>query len=96
MPPRANVKLVGTLADDLLRDFLTRVDQPYERFDEETGRDLLAKRGVAAADLPVVVLDDATVLVAERDAPGGRYAARFENHFGIDPLGRRRCSGPSS
>jgi len=63
MPPRENVKLVGTVADHLLRDFLTRVDQPYEWLDEETGRDLLARHGVARAELPVVVLDDELVLV---------------------------------
>lgn len=63
MPPRENVKLVGTVADHPLRDFLTRVDQPYEWFDEQTGRDLLERHGVAGAELPVVVIDDQLVLV---------------------------------
>jgi thioredoxin reductase (NADPH) len=63
MPPRENVKLVGTLADHALRDFLTRADQPYEWYDEETGRDLLHRHGVAGEGLPVVVINDETVLV---------------------------------
>jgi thioredoxin reductase (NADPH) len=63
MPPRENVKLVGTLADHALRDFLTRADQPYEWFDEESGHELLTKHGVAGAGLPVVVIDDKIVLV---------------------------------
>ena len=53
MPPRENVNPVGTHADHLLRDFLTRVDQPYEWLDEETARDVLARHGVAGAKLPV-------------------------------------------
>jgi thioredoxin reductase (NADPH) len=63
MPPRENVKLVGTLADHALRDFLTRADQPYEWFDEESGHELLTQHGVAGAGLPVVVIDDKIVLV---------------------------------
>jgi hypothetical protein len=63
MPPRENVKLVGTIADHTLRDFLTRADQPYEGFDAETGRELLARHGVAEAGLPVVIIDDELVLV---------------------------------
>src|SRR4051795_7930797 len=63
MPPRESVKLVGTFADHALRDFLTRADQPYEWFDEVTGRDLLAKHGVAGDGLPVVVIDDEIILV---------------------------------
>jgi thioredoxin reductase (NADPH) len=63
MPPRENVKLVGTLADHALRDFLTRADQPYEWFDEESGHELLTQHGVAGAGLPVVVVDDKIVLV---------------------------------
>jgi thioredoxin reductase (NADPH) len=64
MPPRENVKLVGSAADYRLRDFLTRVDQPYEWFDEESGRELLTRHGVAGGKLPVVVIDDEVVLVA--------------------------------
>jgi thioredoxin reductase (NADPH) len=63
MPPRENVKLVGTRADHVLRDFLTRADQPYEWFDGESGRELLARHGVTEAGLPVVVIDDEIVLV---------------------------------
>ena len=63
MSPPKNVKLVGTLADHILRDFLTRADQPYEWFDEESGRELLARHGVTEAGLPVVVIDDEIVLV---------------------------------
>ena len=63
MPPRENVKLVGTLADHFLRDFLTRADQPCEWFDEESGHELLTQHGVAGAGLPVVVIDDKIVLV---------------------------------
>lgn len=63
MPPQEKVELVGTLADHALRDFLTRADQPYQWYDEESGRELLAKHGVTRARLPVVVIDDRIVLV---------------------------------
>ena len=63
MAPRENVKVVGTLVDHVLRDFLARADQPYEWCDEETGRELLDRHGVAGGELPVVVIDDEIVLV---------------------------------
>jgi thioredoxin reductase (NADPH) len=63
MPPRENVTVVGSAADHVVRDFLTRIDQPYQWFDEETGRDLLVTHGVAEGELPVVIVDDSAVLV---------------------------------
>jgi hypothetical protein len=63
MPPRDNVKLVGTAADHRMRDFLRRVDPPYEWFDDRTGRGLLERHDVADSALPVVVIDDEVVLV---------------------------------
>jgi thioredoxin reductase (NADPH) len=62
MPPRNSVIVVGTFVDHDVRDFLTRADQPYEWLDEEAARPLLAKLGVAADELPVVIIDHATVL----------------------------------
>jgi hypothetical protein len=99
MPPRENVKLVGTVADHLLRDFLTRVDQPYEWLDEETGRDLLARHGVARAELPVVVLDDELVLVTPTleelaDALGIRVPPKATDYRRRDR--RRRPGGSGS
>jgi thioredoxin reductase (NADPH) len=78
-------KLVGTVADHQPRDFLTRVDQPYQWFDEETGRALLERHGVAGAGLPVVVIDDEIVLVQPTldvlaDALGIRYPPRATDY----------------
>jgi thioredoxin reductase (NADPH) len=64
LPPRQSVRIVGTVTDYDLRDFLTRADQPYEWLDEQTGRQLLQAHGLLAGPRPVVVIDGATVLVA--------------------------------
>jgi thioredoxin reductase (NADPH) len=64
MPPRESVKIVGGPGDHELRDFLTRGDQPYEWLDERAGRSLLERHGVVGKQLPVVVIDDAVVLVS--------------------------------
>jgi thioredoxin reductase (NADPH) len=104
MPPRENVKLVGTAADYQLRDFLTRVDQPYEWFDEESGRELLATHDASGGKLPVLVIDNEVVLVAPTleqlgDALGIRSPPSASDYdvviIGAEPAGlgdRRRSS----
>src|SRR6266516_1407845 len=63
MPPRPALQIIGywTNADHYrLRDFLTRIAQPYawvEAGSAEADR-LLAERGLAEADLPVVIEGD--------------------------------------
>src|SRR6266571_4382286 len=62
MPPRKSVIVVGSFVDHDVRDFLTRADQPYEWLDEEAAQPLLARCGVTADELPVVIIDHETVL----------------------------------
>jgi thioredoxin reductase (NADPH) len=96
VPPRENVTVVGTVADHRLRDFLTRVDQPYEWFDEDNGREFLERHGAVDAGLPVVVVDDEIVLVQPTleevaDALGIRYPPRSTEYdvviVGAGPAG---------
>ncbi|MFL5781754.1 MAG: FAD-dependent oxidoreductase, partial [Thermoleophilaceae bacterium] len=65
-PVRPKVTVVGRrmeAADHVLRDFLTRIAQPFEWHDvaEPEARRLLAERGAESAELPVLV-DDGTVI----------------------------------
>ena len=74
-PIRPTVTLVGRRMDDdahRLRDFLTRVAQPYEWHEAGTPQadELLARHGAADADLPLVV-DEERVL---RNASVARLA----------------------
>ncbi|MEA2468957.1 MAG: thioredoxin reductase, partial [Thermoleophilaceae bacterium] len=60
MPPRPTVHVVGrSLSPEghRLRDFLTRIAQPFEFHDEgsEEARRLLEQVGAADAELPVVI-----------------------------------------
>ena len=71
MPPRDDVKVVGRSdrADaHEIRDFLTRIDQPYDWVDTDADGDearaLLRKHGVDQALEPVVVIDREQVLEA--------------------------------
>jgi len=59
-PVREDVKVIGRRlepGDHDLRDFLTRAAQPYEYFEAGTpeAQELLALRGVANAELPIVL-----------------------------------------
>jgi thioredoxin reductase (NADPH) len=64
MPPRERVQIVGHAADQEVRDFLTRADQPYDWLDPYSGRSLLERHGVVDGEGPVVVIDDEIVLAS--------------------------------
>jgi thioredoxin reductase (NADPH) len=93
-PARASVKVLGTRHDPAghaVRDFLTRIDQPYTWLEpdgggSEAGR-LLAEHRLQDAARPVVVIDDEVALSAPAleelaDALGIRSAST---------RGSRRC-----
>jgi thioredoxin reductase (NADPH) len=66
-PPRASFKVVGErLAPEhhRLRDFLTRIAQPFEWIDADApeGRELLGRHGLAGAPLPVVIESEGDAL----------------------------------
>jgi thioredoxin reductase (NADPH) len=68
-PVRPNVAVVGRRLvpeDHRLRDYLTRMAQPYEWLDagSPAADELLAARGVAEVELPVVIDDDAVIPAA--------------------------------
>ena len=77
-PIRPTVTVVGRRMDDdghRVRDFLTRVAQPYRWLEAGTPEadELLAANGLAASDLPLVVEEDAVV----RNATVARLAAAW-------------------
>jgi thioredoxin reductase (NADPH) len=66
-PPRASFEVVGERLDPehhRLRDFLTRIAQPFEWLDagEERARQLLAEHGAESEPLPIVVERDGGVI----------------------------------
>jgi thioredoxin reductase (NADPH) len=76
MPPRQDLTIAGSADDYALRDFLTRIDQPYTWLEGPEADAFLAERGVSGP-LPVIAWD-AQVLVAPSldalaDALGIRY-----------------------
>ena len=71
MPPRDDVKVIGRSDGPdahVIRDFLTRTDQPYDWIDTEAdggeARALLREHGADQAEEPVVVVDGEQVLEA--------------------------------
>ena len=65
-PVRPHVTVVGRrleAADHTLRDFLTRIAQPFEWHDADSpeAQKLLAERGAAGAELPVLVEDGGVI-----------------------------------
>ena len=71
-PVRPTVEVVGRTLDSehyRLRDFLTRIAQPFEWFEVGTvaTEELLVKRELAGAELPIVI---------DGDVPGGQAMVR--------------------
>ena len=62
-----------------LRDFLTRIAQPFDWIEAGSGEAerVLGARGLADAELPVVVDGDDAFAPAKRGAAGRRVAADF-------------------
>ena len=67
MPVRPKVTVVGrrlAAEDHRLRDFLTRTAQPYDWFEagSPAADDLLAARGLAGAELPILLEQDSAIV----------------------------------
>ena len=94
-PVRPDVKVVGRrneAEDHSLRDFLTRAAQPFEWFEAGTppAEELLAKRGAADAELPVLIDGDlviAPATVAAVAASWGEGAPPSQSSYDIAIVG---------
>jgi len=99
MPPRPTLQVVGRWADAdhyRLRDFLTRVAQPYEWLEAGSAQAdrLLAERGLADAGLPVVIDGDEAHTAATVEALArawGAFKRPSHSHYDFAVIG----SGPS-
>jgi thioredoxin reductase (NADPH) len=94
MPPRQDLTIAGSADDYALRDFLTRIDQPYTWLEDGEADAFLVARGVSGP-LPVIAWDGQTLIApsldALADALGIRYAPTRQEYdllvVGAGPAG---------